>query len=64
MPAVVRGAGGRPPRRHLQLQGKKAEAKAEYTKAYQGLDEQSEYRRLLEVKLTALGVDPEVAHHR
>jgi predicted negative regulator of RcsB-dependent stress response len=42
----------------LQLQGKKAEAKAEYTKAYQGLDEQSEYRRLLEVKLTALGVDP------
>jgi predicted negative regulator of RcsB-dependent stress response len=41
-----------------QLQGKKAEAKAEYGKAYQALDEQSEYRRLLEVKLTALGVDP------
>ena len=40
------------------LQGKKAEAKAEYSKAYQGLDERSEYRRLLEVKLTALGVDP------
>jgi len=40
------------------LQGKKAEAKAEYTKAYQGLDERAEYRRLVEVKLNALGVDP------
>jgi predicted negative regulator of RcsB-dependent stress response len=40
------------------LQGKKAEAKAEYSKAYQGLDERAEYRRLVEVKLTALGVDP------
>lgn len=40
------------------LQGKKAQARAEYTKAYQGLDERAEYRRLLEVKLTALGVDP------
>jgi predicted negative regulator of RcsB-dependent stress response len=39
------------------LQGKKAEAKAEYTKAWQSLDERAEYRRLLEVKLTALGVD-------
>jgi predicted negative regulator of RcsB-dependent stress response len=42
----------------FQLQGKKAEAKAEYTKAYRGLEEQSEYRRLVETKLTALGVDP------
>lgn len=41
----------------LNLQGKKAEARDEYTKAYRGLDERSEYRRLLEVKLTALGVD-------
>jgi predicted negative regulator of RcsB-dependent stress response len=40
-----------------QLQGKKAEAKAEYTKAWQGLDERVEYRRLVEVKLGALGVD-------
>jgi len=39
------------------LQGKKAEAKAEYTKAWQGLDERSDYRRLVEVKLNALGVD-------
>lgn len=39
------------------LQGKKAEAKAEYTKAWQGMDEQTEYRLLVEVKLTALGVD-------
>jgi len=40
------------------LQGKKPEAKAEYQKAFQGLDEQSEYRRLIVVKLNALGVDP------
>ncbi len=41
----------------LAAQGKKAEAKAEYLKAYQGLDERTEYRRLVEVKLNALGVD-------
>ena len=41
------------------LQGKKAEAKAEYSKAYKGFDERSEYRRLVEVKLSALGVDPQ-----
>jgi predicted negative regulator of RcsB-dependent stress response len=40
------------------VQGKKAEAKAEYVKAYKALEERSEYRRLLEVKLSALGVDP------
>ena len=43
------------------LQGKKAEAKAEYIKAYKGFDERSEYRRLVEVKLSALGVDPQAA---
>jgi predicted negative regulator of RcsB-dependent stress response len=43
------------------LQGKKAEAKAEYIKAFQGFDEQAEYRRLVEVKLNALGVDPKPA---
>ena len=41
------------------LQGKKAEAKAEYTKAYKAAEEQSEHRRLIEVKLSALGVDPQ-----
>ncbi len=41
------------------LQGKKAEAKAEYLKAYKAFGEQSEYRRLVEVKLNALGVDPQ-----
>jgi predicted negative regulator of RcsB-dependent stress response len=40
-----------------KLQGKRAEAVAEYTKAYKGLDENTEYRRLVEVKLTSLGVD-------
>lgn len=39
------------------LQGKKNEAKIEYTKAWQGLAAESEYRMLVEVKLTALGVD-------
>lgn len=39
------------------LQGKKAEAKAEYLKAYKALDPQSDLRRVVEVKLTALGVD-------
>jgi predicted negative regulator of RcsB-dependent stress response len=39
------------------LQGKKAEAKGEYLKAWKGLGEDGEYRRLVEVKLTALGVD-------
>jgi predicted negative regulator of RcsB-dependent stress response len=40
------------------LQGKKAEAKAEYQKAYKAFEEQTEYRRLVGVKLNALGVDP------
>jgi predicted negative regulator of RcsB-dependent stress response len=42
----------------LLLQGKKAEARTEYEKAYKTLDERAEYRRLVEVKLNALGVDP------
>ena len=41
----------------LMAQGKKAEAKAEYEKAYKGLSERFEYRRLVEVKLNSLGVD-------
>lgn len=40
------------------LQGKKAEAIAEYQKAYKLFDGQADYRRLVEVKLNALGVDP------
>lgn len=40
------------------LLDKKAEAKAEYQKAFKAFDEQSEYRRLVVVKLNALGVDP------
>jgi len=39
------------------LQGKKDQAKAEYTKAWQGLPADADYRNLIEVKLTALGVD-------
>jgi predicted negative regulator of RcsB-dependent stress response len=42
----------------LAAQGKKAEAKVQYQTAYNEFDPQSEYRRLVEVKLNALGVDP------
>jgi len=44
----------------LLAQGNKAEAKAQYEAAYKGLDERSDYRRIIEVKLNALGVDPVV----
>jgi predicted negative regulator of RcsB-dependent stress response len=37
-------------------QGKKTEAGAEFLQAYQSLDEGSEYRRLVEVKMAALGL--------
>lgn len=42
----------------FNLQGKKTEARTEYLKAWRALDERAEYRRLVEVKLAALGVDP------
>jgi len=45
----------------LAAQGKKAEARTEYEKAYKGMDERSEYRRLVEVKLNALGLNPSAA---
>ena len=45
----------------LQLQGKKAEAIAEYEKAYKLFDEKIEFRRLVEVKLNSLGVDTQIA---
>ncbi len=38
-------------------QGKPAEARAEYRKAYDAIEESVEYRRLVEIKLNALGVD-------
>lgn len=42
----------------LLAQGKKVEARAEYEKAYKSMDDRTEYRRLVEVKLNALGVNP------
>jgi predicted negative regulator of RcsB-dependent stress response len=42
----------------LAAQGKKAEATVQYQIAFKEFDAQSEYRRLVEVKLNALGVDP------
>lgn len=40
------------------LQNKPAEAKAAYLKAFSALDADSEYRRLIKIKLNALGVEP------
>jgi predicted negative regulator of RcsB-dependent stress response len=37
------------------LQGKSAEAKAAYQKAFDGLEARADYRRLVEIKLDALG---------
>lgn len=44
----------------LLLQGKRSQAQAEYEKAYRLFDSTTEYRRLVEVKLNALGVDVQV----
>jgi predicted negative regulator of RcsB-dependent stress response len=41
----------------FMLQGEKTKAVAEYEKAYRLFDPRTEYRRLVEVKLNALGVD-------
>ncbi len=45
----------------FQLKGEKAQALVEYNKAYKALDERTEYRRVVEIKLNALGVDPREA---
>lgn len=42
----------------LSAQGKKSEARAEYEKAYKSIDARADYRRLVEVKLNAMGADP------
>ncbi len=39
-------------------QGKKSEAGAEYQKAWRGLEEDNGYRRVVDVKLAALGLSP------
>ena len=41
----------------LALQGKAEQAMAEYVKAYKGFDDKTAYRRLVEVKINALGGD-------
>ena len=45
----------------LALQGKRAEAIAAYTTAYQKFTDRNEYRGLVEIKLHALGVEPKTA---
>lgn len=42
----------------LSLQGNRDAAVAEYRKALAGFGDRADYRRLVEIKLTALGVDP------
>ncbi|MBK7313234.1 YfgM family protein [Candidatus Aalborgicola defluviihabitans] len=46
------------------LQDKKNEAKAEYQKAFKAFDSQSEYRRLVGVKLSAMGVNAEAGSEK
>ncbi|AVO48264.1 hypothetical protein C6568_02610 [Melaminivora suipulveris] len=43
----------------LQLQGKQPQAVEEYRRAWAALDERADYRRLIEVKLNALGAQPQ-----
>jgi len=45
----------------LMLQGKQDQAVAEYSRAFKAFDDRVEYRRLVEVKLNALGVHPQGA---
>ncbi len=45
----------------LMLQGKKDEGRAAYQTAYKALGDKSDYRRLVDAKLTALGAAPEPA---
>jgi predicted negative regulator of RcsB-dependent stress response len=40
------------------LQGKKIEAINEYSSAFKNFDEHSDYKRLVQVKLNSLGIDP------
>ena len=42
----------------LLAQGKRDEAKTEYQKAWSAFDPRTDYRRLVEIKLNAVGVDP------
>ena len=42
----------------FMAQGKKPEAQAQYLKAFKAMDERTDYRRLVTVKLNSLGVDP------
>ncbi len=43
----------------LVIQGKNKEAIAEYQKAFDSFEDRTEYRRLVEIKLNALGVSPQ-----
>ena len=45
----------------LVMQGKNDEARAAYQAAYKAMGEKSDYRRLIEAKLTALGAAPAAA---
>lgn len=58
LPAAFEGAAADHRGDILMLQDKRTEALAEYTKAYKAMGEEVEYRRLVEVKLNALGANP------
>jgi predicted negative regulator of RcsB-dependent stress response len=46
----------------FSAQDKRPEAKAAYLQAYQKLEELAQYRRVVQVKLNALGLDPEASN--
>jgi predicted negative regulator of RcsB-dependent stress response len=45
----------------LQVKGQKAEAASAYQSAWLQLEESPDYRRLVQAKLNALGLDPQAA---
>ena len=45
----------------LLMLDRRQEAVSEYTKAYKNFDSSVEYRRLVEIKLNALGISPQAA---
>jgi predicted negative regulator of RcsB-dependent stress response len=46
----------------MQVKGQKGEAVSAYQSAWQLLSDSPDYKRLVQAKLNALGVDPETAN--
>ncbi len=48
----------------LMAQGKTEEAKAAYQKAWEGLADRADYRRLVAIKLNSLGIEPDKSQNK